>query len=158
VRIGSTNTRVMKLYSSWRFTRCASLLTTGTLLCLGAFLLSWPRSGSEVSTDFSVADASHAEQVANGQGANGYGHRIDDYYLAVYAEDDEAGQQLPKNAALLRALVFVLYIGLALGWLVVSGWRRCKPEVCSLIRGWFHSMVHLHQRRAIATLLGVFLL
>jgi hypothetical protein len=155
VRIGSTNTRVMKLYSSWRYTRCApllrTLLTTGVLLCLGAFLLSWPASGSEVSTAFSMANAPLAEQAANG-----YGHPIAGNYLAVLAEEDEAGEKLPKNAALLRALVFVLFFGLALGWLVGSGWRRRRPEGCSLIRCWFHSIVHLHQRRHIATLLEVF--
>jgi hypothetical protein len=158
VCIGSTNTRVMTLYSSsWRFTRCASLmatvLTTGVLLWLGASLLSWPGSGSEVSAAFSMADAPHAEQAANG-----YGHPIHANYLAVYAEEDEPGDELPKNAALLRALVIVLFFGLTLGWLGVSGWRRREPEVCSLIRCWFHSVVRLHQRRLIATLLGVFLL
>jgi hypothetical protein len=141
----------MKLYSSWRFTRSASLLTTGVVLWLGAFLLSWPASGSEISTAFTMADAPHAEQAANG-----YGHRIDGNYLAVFAAEDEAGDKLPKNAALLRTLVFVLFFGLALGWLGVSGLRRRRPEVTSLIRCWFYSIVHLHQRRAVATLLGVF--
>jgi hypothetical protein len=98
-----------------------------------------------------MADAPHVEQPANG---NGY--PIDGTYLAVFAEEDGAGNKLPKNAAHLRALVFVLFIGLALGWLVVSGWRRRRPEVFSLIRCWFLSIVSLHQRRLIATLLGVF--
>jgi hypothetical protein len=141
----------MKLYSSWRFTRSASLLTTAVLLCLGAFLISWPASGSEVSTALTIADAPHAEQPANGNG-----NPIDENYLAVFAEEDEAGEKLPKNAAHLRTLFFVLFFGLALSWLVVSGWRRRRPEVCSLIGCWFHSMVHLRQRRAIATLSGVF--
>jgi hypothetical protein len=148
----------MKLYSSlWRFTRCASLLTTvlttGVLMWLGALLLSWPGSGSDVSTAFSMAGAPHAEQAAYG-----YGYRIDENYLAVYAEEDEVGNKLPKNATLLRALAFVLFFGLALGWLVTSGWRRRRPEVCSLNGCWFHSIVRLYQRRAVATLLGVFLL
>jgi hypothetical protein len=98
-----------------------------------------------------MAGAPHVEQPVNG-----YGYPIDGTYLAVVAEDDEARNKLPKNAALLRALVFVLIFGLALGWTVASGWRRRRPELCSLTRGWFHSMVRLHQRRAIATLLGVF--
>jgi hypothetical protein len=127
--------------------------TTGVLLWLGAFLLSWSASGSEVSTAFPMADAPHAEQPANGSG-----YPIDGNYLAVYAEKDETGNKLPKNAALLRALAFVLFFGLALAWIVVSGWRRRRPEVCSLIRCWFHSVVRLHQRRFIATLLSVFLL
>ena len=155
----STNTRVMRVYrSSWRFTPSASLLTTCSLLWLGALLLSWAASGSEVSTAFSMVDVPHAKQAANGQAAYGHGHSIDGTYLAVFADEDEAGDRLPKNAALLRALVFVLFIGLALWWIVLSGWRRRRPEVCSLIGCWFHSMVRLHQRRAIATLLGVFLL
>jgi hypothetical protein len=141
----------MRAFSSWRFGRSASLLTTGVLLCLGVFLLWWPASGSDVSTAFPIADAPHVEQSANGNG-----DPIDDNYLAVFANESEAGNKLPKNAALLRALVYVLFFGLALEWIMVSGWRRRRPEVCSLIRCWFHSMVHLHQRRAVATLLGVF--
>jgi hypothetical protein len=155
VCIGSTDTRVMRVFSSsWRFTRSASLLTTAVLLCLlGVFLFCWPASGSDVSAASTMAGAPHAAQAANGNGVP-----IDGNYLAVFADDDEAGDRLPKNAALLRALVFVLFFGLALRWLVVSGCRRRRPEVTSPIRCWFHSMVHLHQRRAVATLLGVFLL
>ena len=141
----------MRVFSSSWFTRCASLLTTGVLLCFGVFPLSWPASGFEVSTASTMAGAPHVEQPANGSG-----YPIDGTYLAVFAEEDGAGNKLPKNAALLRALVFVLFIGLSLGWIVVSGWRCRRPEVCSLIRCWFHSMVHLHQRRDVATLLGVF--
>jgi hypothetical protein len=141
----------MRVYSSWRFVRTTSLLTTAVLLWLGAFLLSWPASGSEGSAGLTMAGAPHAERAANG-----YGHQINDNYFAVFAAEDEARDKLPKNAALLRTLVFGLFFGLALGWLGVSGWMRCRPEVCSLDRGWFHSMVHLHQRRAVATLLGVF--
>jgi hypothetical protein len=103
-----------------------------------------------------MADAPHADQAANGQAANGFGHPIAGSYLAVFAEDDEAGEKLPKNASLLRALVLVIFFRLALGWLVAFGWMRRRSEVCSPIRGWFHSIVHLHQRRLIATLLGVF--
>jgi hypothetical protein len=143
----------MRLFSSWRFTRSASFLTTTILLCLGVCLLSWPAGSSEVSAAFSMANVAHAEQAANW-----HGYSIDENYLAAFADEDEAANELPKNAALLRALVFVLFFGLALGWLVVCGWRRRRPEVCSLMRCWFHSMVHLHQRRAVATLLGVFLL
>jgi len=73
--------------------------------------------------------APHAEQLANG-----YGHRIDGNYLAVFATEDKAGEKLPKNATLLRALVFVLFFGLAFVWLGVCGWVRRRPEVCSPIR------------------------
>jgi hypothetical protein len=125
----------MRVFSSLRLAGSASLLTTAVLVCLGAFLLSWPASGSE--------------QVANG-------HPIDGQYLAILAEEDEVSDQLPKNAELLSTLVLVLFFGPALGWLVASGWRGSKPEVTSLMRCCFHSMVHLHQRRAVATVLGVF--
>ena len=145
--------RVMRPFGSWRYARRASLLATAVLICFGVFLLWWAASGSEVSTAFPVADAPHVEQPANGNGCP-----IDGTNLAVFAEEDEDGEKLPKNAALLRALVIVLFSGLALWWIVVSGWRRHRPEVFSLIRCWFHSMAHLHQRRAVATLLGVFLL
>jgi hypothetical protein len=91
-----------------------------------------------VSAAFSLADSPHAEQAAYG-----YGHPIDANYLAVYAEEDDAGNELPKSAALLRTLVFMLFFGLALGWIAVSGWRGRKPEGCSPIKCWFHSMVHL---------------
>jgi hypothetical protein len=141
----------MRLISSWWFTRSASLLTTGVLLWLGAFLFCWPASGSEAAAAFTGADTPYAEQPANGNG-----HPIDGTYLAVFALESEAGKELPKNAALLRALVFVLFFGLALGWIVGSGWRRRRPEVCSLIRCCFLSIVRLHQRRAITAVLGVF--
>jgi len=141
----------MRVYSSWPLNRSASLLTSTVLIWFGVLLSCWAASGSEVSTAFTMADAPHAQQAANG-----YGYWIDGNNLAVYAEDDEAGDRLPKNAAFLRTLVFVLYFGLALGWIAVSGWRRRRPEVCSLFRCCFHSTVHLHQRRLIATLLEVF--
>jgi hypothetical protein len=143
----------MRLSSSWRFTCSASFLTTTILLCLGVFLLSRPAGGFEVSAVSTMAGAPHAEQAANW-----HGYSIDENYLAAIADDDEPGQQLPKNAALLRTLVIVLFVGLALRWLLASSWRRRRPEVCLLIGYWFHSVVHLHQRRAVATLLGVFLL
>jgi hypothetical protein len=142
----------MRVYSSsWRFTRCASLLTTAVLIWFGVFLLSWPVSGSDVYAVSTMAGAPHVEQAANG-----YGDPIDANYLAVFAAEGEAGNKLPKNAVLLRALVFVLFFGLALGWIVVSGWRGRRPEVCSLVKCWFHSVVGLHQRRGVATLLGIF--
>ena len=125
----------MRFFSSWRLAGSASLLTTAVLLCLVPFLLSWPASGSE--------------QVANG-------HPIDGQYPAMLAEEDEGSDQLPKNAMLLRTLVLVLFSGPALGWLLASGWRGSRPEDTSLFRCCFHSMVHLHQRRVVATLLGVF--
>jgi len=126
----------MRIFSSWQFAGSASLHTTAVLLlCLVAFLLSWTASGSE--------------QVANG-------HPIDGQYLAILAEEDKGSDQLPKNAMLLRTLVLVYFFGPALGWLVASGWRGSRPEDASHIRCCFHSMVHLHQRRAVATLLGVF--
>jgi hypothetical protein len=126
-------------------------LTTAVMLWLGAFLLSWPASESEVYASSAMAGTPHAEQAASGNE-----HQIDGTYVTLFAQEDEAQDRFPKNAALLRALVFVLLFGLALGWTVVSGWRRRRPEVTSLMRGWFHSVVHLHQRRAVATLLGVF--
>jgi hypothetical protein len=146
----STNTRVMRVYSSWRLAGSASLLTT-VLICLGVFLFWWAVSGSEVSAASTRAGTPHAEQADNWDG-----YPIDDYYLAVFAAEDEAGEKLPKNAALLRTLVIVLFFGTAFGWLVACGWMRRMPEVASPIRCWFHSVVHLHQRRAVATLLGVF--
>ena len=126
----------MRVFSSWRFAGSASLLTTAVLLlCLGAFLLSWPASGSE--------------QVTNG-------HPIDGQYPAMLAEEDKVRDELTKNAMLLRTLVLVYFFGPALGWLLASGWRGSRPEDASPIRCCFHSMVHLHQRRAVAALLGVF--
>jgi hypothetical protein len=142
----------MRVFSSWRFPRCASPLTTAVLLWVGVFLFCWPSSGSEVCAAFTLAGAPHAEQAANGSG-----HQIDGNYLAVFAAEDEAKDKLPRNATLLRTLlVLVLFFGTALGWLGVSSWMRGRPEVCSPIRYCFHCVVHLHQRRAVATLLGVF--
>ena len=127
----------------------AALLTTAVLLCLGSYLLSWPASGSELSPVLTLVGAPHAEQVANAP-------PIDGKYPAMFAEEDEVRDALPKNAMLLRALVLVLFYGSAFGWLLASGWRGSRPEVTSLSRCCFHSVVHLHQRRAVATLLGVF--
>jgi hypothetical protein len=141
----------MRVFSSRRFPRCASPLTTAVLIWVGVFLFCWPSSGSEVSAAFTLAGAPHAEQAANGSG-----HQIDGNYLAVFAAEDAAKDKLPRNATLLRTLVFVLFFGTALGWLGVSSWMSRRPEVCSPIRHCFHCVVHLHQRRAVATLLGVF--
>jgi hypothetical protein len=92
----------------------------------------------------------HAEQVANG-------HPIDGKYPAMFAEEDKVSDQLPKNAMLLRTLVLALFYGPVLGLLLLaSGWRGSRPEVISLFRCCFHCMVRLHQRRVVATLLGVF--
>ena len=144
----------MRVYSSWRFTRSSSLLRTTILLCLGVFLLSWTAVGSEVSAALAVAEATFAEQPTNSDG-----YPIDDYYLAEVAQESEADDRLPKNSALLRNLVIVLFFWPVLWWLAATCWMRRRHEVCSPIWGWFHSMVHLHQRRGVATLfLGVFLL
>jgi len=142
----------MRVFSLWRFTRWASLLTTAVLLWVSVFLLCWPSSGSELSAAFTLAGAPHGEQAAQGSG-----HHIDGNYLAVFAAEDEAKEKLPRNATLLGTLVFVLFFGRALRWVGLCGWMRCRAEVCSPIRCWFHSMVDLHQRRrAVTTLLGVF--
>ena len=127
-----------------------SLLTTTVLLCFGVFLLSWPAGASELSAAATIVGASRLEQVANGL-------PIEGKYPAMFAdEEDEGSDELPKNAMLLRTLVLVLFYGSAFGWLLASGWRGSRPEVTSLSRCCFHSVVHLHQRRAVATLLGVF--
>jgi hypothetical protein len=140
----------MRVFSSWQFAGSTSLLTTAVLLCLGAFLLSWPASGTEVSAVLTMVGVPHAEQAANG-------HPIDGKYPAMFAEEGEVRDQLPKNAMLLGTLVLVLFYGPVLGWwLVASGWTGSRPEDTSLMRCCFHSMVHLHQRRTVATLLGVF--
>jgi hypothetical protein len=139
----------MRVFSSWRFAGSVSLLSTAVLLWLGTFLLSWPASGSELSAVLTIVGVPHAEQVANG-------HQIGGQYPAMLAEEDEGSDQLPKNAMLLRTLVVVYFFGPALGWLLACGWIRGKPEVTSLMRCCFHCMVRLHQRRTVATLLGVF--
>jgi hypothetical protein len=139
----------MSVFSSLRPAGSAWLLITAVLLCLVPFLLSHSASGSELSTVLAIVGAPHAEQVANG-------HQIEGQYPAMFAEEDQVSDQLPKNAMLLRTLVVVLFFGPALGWLVACGWIRGKPEDTSLMRCCFHCMVRLHQRRAVATLLGVF--
>jgi hypothetical protein len=139
----------MRVFSSLRLASSASLLTTAVLLCLGAFLLSYSASGSELSAVLTIVGVPHAEQVANG-------HQIDGQYPAMLANEDEGSDQLPKNAMHLRTLVLVYFFGPALGWLLACGWIRGKPEVTSLMRCCFHCMVRLHQRRTVATLLGVF--
>jgi hypothetical protein len=139
----------MRVFGSWRFCGSASLLTAAVVIWVGVFLLSWPSSGSEGYSAFSMVEAPHAEQPADG-------HQIEGNYLAVFAEEDEAWDELPKNARPLRALVYLLFFGLAFVWLGVCGWKRRRPQVCSPISYPFHSVVCLHQRRSVATLLGVF--
>jgi hypothetical protein len=139
----------MRVFSSWQFAGSASLLTTAVLLCLGAFLSSRSASGSEVFPVLTMVGATHAEQMANG-------HQLDGQYLAMFAEEDEVSDELPKNAKLLSTLFLVYFFGRALGWLMASGWKGSRPEVTSLFRCCFHSTVRLHQRRAVATVLGVF--
>jgi hypothetical protein len=139
----------MRVFSSGQFVSSASLLTTAVLLCLVPFLLSWPASGSELSAVLTIVGVPHAEQAANG-------HQIDGQYPAMLAEEDESSDALPKNAMLLRTLVVVYFFGPALGWLVACSWRGSRPEDTSLMRCCFYCMVHLHQRRAVATLLEVF--
>src|SRR5215213_10733768 len=112
----------------------AALLTTAVLLCLGAFLLAWPASGSEVSAALTMVGSPHYKQGANG-------HPIDGEFLALFAEGDEVRDALSKNARLLGMLVVVLIYGTALRRLLASGWTRSRPEVTSLIRCCFHSMV-----------------
>jgi hypothetical protein len=121
------------------------------MLWLGAFLLSWPASGSEAYASSAMAGTPHTEQAASG-----YEQQIDGTYFTLFAQEDETRDRLPRNAVLLRILVLVLFFGLPLGWLLTSGWMRRRREVYSLNRCWFHSVVHLHQRRAVASLLGVF--
>jgi hypothetical protein len=143
---------VMRVFSSWRFTGSAALLRITILLCLGVCLLSWSAGGSEVSAVLTVTDTPFAEQSTNSDG-----YPIDGTYLAEVAQESEPDDRLPKNSALLRNLVLVLFFWPVLWWLAATCWMRCRQEVCSHIRCWFHSMVHLHQRRGVATLfLGVF--
>jgi hypothetical protein len=139
----------MRVFSSGQFAGAASLLTTAVVLCLGAFLLSHSASGSERSVALTMVGAPHAEQGASGL-------PIEGKYPAMLAEEDEVSGELPKNAMLLSTLVVVYFFGPALGWLLASGWRGSRPEDTSLMRCCFHYMVHLHQRRAVATLLEVF--
>jgi hypothetical protein len=98
-----------------------------------------------------MVSAPHAELVANGL-------PIEDRYPAMFGdEEDEGRDELPKNAVLLRTLVVALFYGPVLGWLLLAcGWRGSRPGVTPLSRHCFHSIVHVHQRRAVATLLGVF--
>jgi hypothetical protein len=104
---------------------------------------------SEVPAVLNVMGAPHAEQAANGLPVGGK-------YPAVFAEEAEGGDGLPKNDVLLRMLVLALFCGPVLGWLEAPGRTRAWAEVTSPFGCSFHSMVLPHQRRAVATLLGVF--
>jgi hypothetical protein len=139
----------MRVFSSWRVAGSASLVTTAILLCFGAFLLSRLVSGSEDSAVLTVVGAPNAEQVANRL-------PIEGKYPAVFAEEDEGRDGVPKNAVLLRTLVLALFYGPIVGWLGAPGQTRSRAEVTSPFRCCFQSMVLLHQRRSVATLLGVY--
>jgi hypothetical protein len=140
----------VRVSSSLRFAVSASLLTG--LLCLGAFLLShhYSASGSELSAVLTMEGTPHAEQAANG-------HPIEGKYPSMFADEEDEGRDvLPKNAMLLGTLVLALFYGPPLGWLGASDRRGSRPGITSLCRCCYHCMVRLHQRRAVATLLGVF--
>ena len=147
------NTRVMRLFGSWPFARVAPLVAVVVLLCFAVFLF-WPAGPKpEISAASPTVDSPHADQVANG-----YRHQIDGKYLATFAEEAEASDKLPGNAALLTALLLVIFFGTTLGWLLAFGWTCRRSEVSSLIGCCFPSIVRRHQRRPVAALLGVFLL
>jgi hypothetical protein len=132
------------------------LLVAGiAIFCLG-ISLPFLATNATSTTEVPSAPAGKALGDSDQRSDNGYGYSLDGDYLAVFAEEDEAGGKHPKNTVLLGTLVLVFLLGLARGWLGVSGWMRRKPEACSSIGGYFHSVVHLHQRRGVATLSGVF--
>ena len=84
---------------------------------------------------------------------------LDGTFLAEFAQESEPDDRLPINAALLKSLVLVLFFGPVLWWLAASRWMRRRQKVCSAVRCWFHSMIHLCQRRGVPTLfLGILLL
>ena len=148
--------RVMRLFRSWRFAHPASFLTIAILLCLGVggFLFcgaAVPKSEVSAALTLTMAGTPHAEQVADG-----YGSPIDGNYLAMTAEDGELSDKLPVGATLLTALVLVAFFETALGWLLAFARTRRRSQLPSLIGRWSRSMVRLHRRRAVATLLGVF--
>jgi hypothetical protein len=146
------NTKVMRLFRLWQCARITSLVVTAGLLFLGVFLfLSWTAAESELSAALTMTDSSHAEHAAKGSG-----HPIGGNYLTGFADEEKAKDKLPANAVQLRALLLVVLLGMALWWLLGSGWTRTRLQVLSHIRCWLHSIACLRQRRPVAARLGVF--
>jgi hypothetical protein len=152
-RVHRLQFRVVKSSGSWPFAHVVWLVAAVVVvLCFGVFLSLPAAPESEVFPAFTTAAGSpHADQVANG-----YRHLIDGNYLAASAEDDEASDELPENATLLTTLLVVVFFGRALGWLLAFGSMRRRLKVPSFFGCCFPSIVRHHQRRPVATLLGVF--
>jgi hypothetical protein len=149
--LGAARAQGKGLSWSWRFAHPASLLTMAIVLCLGAFLFySATVPKSEASAVLTTAGATYAEQAAND-----YGRPIDGNYLAVSAEGGDLSDELPPNAALLTALVRVVFYGTVLGRLLAFARTRRSSEVSSLVGRRLHPIAWLHQRRTVAALLGV---
>ena len=151
---GSTvsNTRVVTFFSSWPLVRVESLVAVGVLLCFGVFP-SWaafPKSDVSPAA-LTMVDSLHADQVANG-----YGDVIDGNYLPAFAAEAEASDKLPRNAAVLTALLLVGFFGTIIGWLLALGWPRRRSRIPLLIGCCFPSIGRRHQRRPVAALLEVF--
>jgi hypothetical protein len=130
---GAIRPKGKEFFRPWRSSHPASLLTIALVLWLGAFLFYWaavPKSEASRAS-LTTAGAPHTGHVANG-----YEPPIDGNYLAVSADEDELGDELPPNAMLLTVLVFVHSYGTVM--------RCCLP-----------SIGRRHQRRPVPALLEV---
>jgi hypothetical protein len=126
------------------------LALTAAVLSLGIFL-SWRTAGSEASAAVLAADrAAHFEHLPNG-----YRHSKGANPHAIFADEGEAGDKLPANAALLTALVLGVFVWTALWWSGMFARTRPRSRVCSPTQNQFHSMLCFIQQRPVATLLAV---
>ncbi len=115
---------------------CAAMLVAAMVACLAVLLCSQRlEAGSQATTVLPVAHppgASHADDGSNG-------HPAKAGYLAAPAEEAEAGEEHPVDAERLTALLFVVFMGTALGLLggkrllqrsllMQPNWRRFLPS------------------------------
>jgi hypothetical protein len=146
-----SNVVVTTFFRSWPFVRVASLVVVGILLCFGVFPCWAEVPKPEVSADLKMVGSPHVNQVANG-----YGHAIDRKNVAEFAQEAEASDKLPAKATLLAALLLVVFLRTALGWLLAFGRTRRRLELPMLMERCSPSISRRHQRRPVAALLGVF--
>ena len=92
------------------------------LMCLGAFFLPLPATGSEVPSALAMANLPRVDLATNSQ-------LLDGTYLLAPAEEAEDADKDPLKAELLTMLLLTVCFGLSVGWLLRNAQRQ--EALCS---------------------------
>jgi hypothetical protein len=95
------------------------------LMCLGAFFLPLPATGSELPSALAMANLPRVDLETNGNAPP-----LDGTYLIALGEEAEDGEKSPLKSELLTMLLLTLYFGLSVGWLLRNAQRQ--GALCSL--------------------------